>query len=301
MGYDAPAMTGPSHATDPNRARGVLLVVAAGAIWSVAGPMVRAVDEAEVWQVLFYKSFWMIAALGGGFVMRHRGASLATLAAGGRWILIGGLCMTLSTTGWILSITTTSVANTLLLQAAGPMAAALIAWALLGERTTTATWFAMALALAGVAVMVGDGALDGRLFGNLAGVVAMVAFGGFAVTLRAARGADMTPAMCVGGALAMVVSAVMARDLAMNAWDHGLCFLMGTFETGLGLWLFTAGARHVPAGELVLLAMIEVFLGPLIVWALFGEVPALGSLAGGALVVIAIAGPALRALRRRPG
>lgn len=275
-----------------------MLVVAAGTIWSVAGPLVRAIEAADVWQILFFKSLWMTVTLGGAFLVRHRAGSMVVLRASGRWVLIGGLCIAGGSSGWILSITTTTVANTLLLQAAGPFVAALLAWAVLGERTGASTWVAMTVAMAGVAVMVGDGALDGRLFGNVAGLGAVIAFGGFAVSLRAARLFDMTPALCLGGFIAMAVAAGMADDLAIGLYDHALCFVMGSLETGLGLMLFTIGARYVPAGELVLLSLIEVFLGPLIVWAIFGEVPALGTLAGGALIIAAIAGQARRALGR---
>ncbi|MGH6720045.1 MAG: DMT family transporter, partial [Alphaproteobacteria bacterium] len=190
------------------------------------------------------------------------------------------------------------VANTLLLQAATPMVAALLAFALLRERVARATWAAMVVALMGVAVMVGDGALDGRLFGNVAGLGAVLSFAAFAVVLRAGRDADLTAALCLGGLIAAAVAAVMADDLSLTGRDHALTFLMGAVETGLGLILFTLGARYVPAGELVLLTMVEVFFGPLLVWWLFGEVPALGTLAGGALVVVAVGGQAITGLRR---
>ena len=277
---------------------GVALVIAAGTLWSVAGPLVRAIEHAGVWQVLFYKSLWMVVTLGAAMIVRYRRRALGMALAGGRWTAIAGLCLAGSSTFWILSITSTTVANTLLVQAATPLVAAMMAWLILGERVDRSTRGAMAVALAGVVVMVGDGALDGRAFGNVAAIAAVLCFAAFAVALRAGRGADMTAALCLGGLLAMAVAWPLAGTLDMDARDHALCFAMGSLETGLGLWLFTLGSRWVPAGELVLLAMVEVFVGPLIVWWLFGEVPSVGTLAGGALVVAAIVGQAIVALRR---
>jgi drug/metabolite transporter (DMT)-like permease len=159
----------------------------------------------------------------------------------------------------------------------------------------------MAVAIGGILVMVGDGALGGRLFGNIAGVVAMLGFSAFAVTLRAGRMADSTTALWLGSAIAVAIAWVMAPDLDLSLRDHVLCFLMGAPETGVGLILFTLGARHVPAAELMLLTLIEIALGPVFVWVLFGEVPGLGTLAGGGLVVAAIVGQAAAAMRKGGG
>jgi len=279
-------------------ALGVGLVLGAGLLWSSAGPLVRAIEQADVWQILFYKSLWMTAAVFAWLVWRHR-LALGVLAwRGGRLTVLGALCLIGSNVGWLLSITNTSVANTLLLQAATPMVDALLAFAILGERVARVTWAAMIVALIGVAVMVGDGALGGRLFGNVAGLGAVLSFAAFAVVLRAGRDTDLTVALCLAGVGAAAFAWTMADSLDLTARDHALCFVMGTAETGLGLVLFTLGARYVPAGELVLLTLLEVFIGPVLVWLLFGEVPALGTLAGGALVVVAVGGQTVIGLRR---
>lgn len=274
------------------------MVLGAGLLWSSAGSLVRAIEQAGPWQILLFKNLWMLVAIGVWLVARYRGGVVAVVRRGGAMTFVASLCLTGASAGWLFSITTTSVANTLLLQAATPMVAALLAFALLGERVARSTWIAMLVALGGVGVMVGDGALDGRLFGNAMGILAMVSFAGYAVALRARRDADMTAALCVAALIGAVLAVVMDGDLGMTPRDHVVCFFMGTAETGLGLILFTLGARYVPAGQLVLLTLTEVFLGPLFVWLLFAEVPALGTLVGGALVIAAIAGQAIVGFRR---
>ncbi len=294
-------MTTAAASPSPRHAFGVLLVLGAGLIWSTSGPLIRAVEAATVWQVLFYKMFWLFVMLVGLLAYRHRGAFVRVLLGNAGWTLLAAICLVVSNVGWILSVTSTSVANTLLLQAAAPLVAALLARALLGERLVGATMIAMAFALTGIAIMIGEGALDGRLFGNVAGVIAMVGFAAFAVTLRAGRMADATTALLLGALIATAIGAVMADDLGLGLYDHVLCFLMGAIETGIGLVLFTVGARYVPAGELMLLTMIEIGLGPLFVWLLYAEVPSAGTLLGGGLVVAAIVGLGIFGLRRTRG
>ena len=74
---------------------------------------------------------------------------------------------------------------------------------------------------------------------------------------------------------------------------------MGTVQVGLGLTVFTIGARHVPAVELALVAMTELVLAPVWVWLGVGEVPSAFTLAGGAIIMTAISYQALSGVRRR--
>jgi drug/metabolite transporter (DMT)-like permease len=57
---------------------------------------------------------------------------------------------------------------------------------------------------------------------------------------------------------------------------------------GIGLVLFTAGARLVPAAEAGLISILEAILSPLWVWLLLAEDPGGYTLAGGAIVLTAI-------------
>ena len=48
------------------------------------------------------------------------------------------------------------------------------------------------------------------------------------------------------------------------------------------------GARLIPAAQVGLITLLEVVLGPLWVWLALGERPSTLTLAGGALVIVAI-------------
>jgi drug/metabolite transporter (DMT)-like permease len=66
------------------------------------------------------------------------------------------------------------------------------------------------------------------------------------------------------------------------------------------LILFTWASRHVPAAELVLLALTEVIPGPVWVWIGVGEVPTTPTLIGGLIMLVAIVGNTITGLRRKP-
>ena len=62
----------------------------------------------------------------------------------------------------VVALTKTSVAVVLVIFALSPLAAAVMAWILIGERVRNYTWVAIAVTVAGVAFMVRDRAPAAR-------------------------------------------------------------------------------------------------------------------------------------------
>ena len=64
--------------------------------------------------------------------------------------------------------------------------------------------------------------------------------------------------------------------------------LLGAGQIGLGLGLLMVGARLIPAAQVALISLLEVVLGPVWVWLAYAERPDTATLAGGAVVLVAI-------------
>jgi drug/metabolite transporter, DME family len=278
--------------------RGVVMVMAAGALWSLAGLLVRSMEAASAWQILFVRSSAVVVSVLAVLLWRYRGDVFGKIRDAGGLAVLAGALLGAGFCGFIFSLMHTTVANAVLMLSVSPLLTAVLGWLLLGERVRRATWLAMAVALVGVAVMVGGGIAAGAWFGNLMALVAVASFSGFAVALRRGRGGDMLPAVLWAGLLSAPVAALMAPDLSMTLRDVTLSAIMGGALITGGMMLFTAGSRTVPGAELALLALTEVVLGPLWVWLAYAEVPPALTLLGGALVLAAIVGRALSGLRR---
>jgi len=278
--------------------RGVASVLLAGGIWSLSGLFIRHLEAASHWQIIFYRSAGLVAVLLGVLTVRHRGAVPRVFVRAGLPALVAGVSLATAFVGFIVSITHTTVANTLFLLAASPLLAAGIGRAVLGERVLRATWIAMAAAALGIALMVTNGLARGTLVGNLMGLVCALGSAVFAVALRSGRSADMLPAVCVAGVFSVVAAVAMLDTFVISFHDLAICLALGGVQMSLGMTLYTAGSRHVPAAELTLLSMSEVALGPLWVWLGFGEVPSALTLAGGGIILAALAGQALSGGRR---
>ena len=98
--------------------------------------------------------------------------------------------------------------------------------------------------------------------------------------------------MTAAAGLASVFSALFAwrpaRPLEAGPDDLALLALFGAAQLGLGLVLFTAGARLIPVAEASLIAVLESVLGPVWVWLALGETPAPAALVGGAIILAAL-------------
>ena len=92
----------------------------------------------------------------------------------------------------------------------------------------------------------------------------------------------------MGGAR-LAVAAPFASPGSVSLQDLGLLVALGVGQIGLGLVLLTIGARLIPAAEVALITLLEIVLGPLWVWLVLSEQPGAATLAGGAIVLGAVA------------
>ena len=299
-------MTGVVHGghDDPAYRRGLVLVLLAGVCWSSIGIAVRLMESATEWQILFYRSLALAVFLFLALAVQNRGRLGRVFRQAGLSGVLSGLALVVAFCGSIFSVANTTVANAMFLFASAPFFVAVLGRVILGESVRRATWIAMAVAGAGVSFMVFEGLSAGQLLGNLAAVVSAIGFAFFTIALRWGRSENMLPAACFGGAFTTVVAGGMClasgQSLALPLNDLALSLGLGVFQLGTGLTVYTLGSRSVPAAEIALLSMTEVLLGPLWVWLFLGELAGPHTLAGGALLLGAIAGNALSGLRRRP-
>lgn len=283
---------------------GVLFVFAAGVLWSTVGLGIRMIEDAVVWQILFYRSISMSIFLYVVIRLRSGESPFTQIRRIGFPAVIAGLALVAAYSGGIYAIQNTSVANAMLLFATAPFMAAVLGWIVLKEPVRVATWLAIAVALGGIAIMVGDKAGGVGLVGSLAALASALGFAVFTVALRWGRTGEMLPSVFLSGLFALVITFFICQftgiSTVISLADGSIAMCMGVFQVGAGLILYTLGSRSLPAAELALLSLAEVLLGPIWVWLFLGETASSNTLIGGAVLLAAIAGNALSGKRRKP-
>ncbi len=271
---------------------GMVLVVAAGVLWSTQGLIFRQIDTAGTWAVLFWRSVGMVPVLLAFLIWRAGGSPVPAIRKVGVAGVLGGCGLVGAFAGAIYSIQATTIANAVFLFAASPFLTALLGWMVLGERVRLETWAAMGVALAGIYVMVSSDLTGGAMAGNVAALLSAFGFAVFTVTLRWRRLDDTLPSVLLGGVFSILVGAVVAQalgqSLAVPLADAVWAMLMGAVTLTGGMVLYTLGSRVVPAAELALLSNIEVMLAPLWVWWFLNETASPATFVGGAILLVAV-------------
>ena len=294
---------GTATSSAENYGRGILLVATAGLLWSSGGLLYRLVETASDWQIVAWRTFFMGISAAVYVAWRYRRDAWGAFRRIGWWGLVGAVGLAIANSAFIFSLSLTYVANALVILAASPLIAAVLAWLLLRERVRRATALAMVLVIAGVAVMESGGFHSGRVFGDLLALLAVTGFALFSVCVRAGRHGDMMPTVAVGGLFSVVVASTMVLiagdSVLIGMRDFEIAFLMGFAQVFVGMTLYIFGARHVPAAELALLSLTEVVMGPFWVWLALNEIPVAHTFYGGALVLAAVVINAMTGMRRR--
>jgi drug/metabolite transporter (DMT)-like permease len=277
--------------------RGRLFVALAAVAWSTAGVLQRELTASIATQVAG-RAVFSVAGLFAYVAIAERGHVIRAFRAIGRGGIAVAVLMAISSGSFIIALNYASVANVLFMIALGPvLAAALGTFA--GERVPGRTWLAMAIALSGVALMVGGPGRPSAL-GTALGLLCAVSFAGAIVITRHLRELSMAPATCLSQVIVLVVAAPFAHPSELDGKDVALLAGLGIGQIGLGLILFTIGARLIPAAEVALITLLEIVLGPLWVWIAQGEKPSAATLVGGAIVLGALVFQAVSTPRLEP-
>jgi drug/metabolite transporter (DMT)-like permease len=133
----------------------------------------------------------------------------------------------------------------------------------------------------------GDAGAGSRI-GDLLALGTATAFAGATIVVRWHRTVPMPAVAALAAALGAMIAFIWADPSSATAGDLALLALFGVGQLGVGLLLFSAGARLIPVAESSLIDVLECVLGPLWVWLAVGEQPRAFSLIGGAVILSAL-------------
>ena len=274
----------------------IFVVLVAGLFWSFGPLVVRNIDNAQLipWQYLFFRgsviflvlNIYLFLAEGQKFINNYNKIGLSGL--------IGGISLGTANITFILSITSTSTAVTLLMLAAMPFIAAILAYVFLKEKISKTTLIAIIIAAAGVIFMSFDSRETGTLFGLVNGLLSSLGFAGFTVSLRWRKNTPKFTTVAISAIFCVIVSILVLlfndSTVLVSLKNTSLSALHG-FLVCLGLILYSTKSKYLPAADLTLLSLTEVLGGIFWVWLpLFGinEVPSTNTLIGGAIITSSI-------------
>ena len=273
--------------------RHYVFAITAPVFWSLAGVVVKSLEQATEWQINFYRCLSLALFVAAVTLIRYRRSTLTVLRMGGLKTLMSGALLSGAMLCNVVALKYTTVAVAVFVMAAAPVLAALLGRLFLGEEVRARVWVSIVLAILGIGIMVGWRLQIGDTVGVAVAILGIVFFGVYAVSLRVGKNVDMTPAVFYGGAIGTAVSFSVSIGTGVGLaipWIEAMwCTLLGVVQLGLGSVLFALAAQGVPAVQLTLFALGEPLLAPVWVWLMLGDVPTMTTLLGGAVLFAALA------------
>jgi drug/metabolite transporter (DMT)-like permease len=280
------------------RRKGIFLMLGAGLSWSTGGIIIRNLTLADPWEIVFWRSSFMVIFMLGILLAWHRTRMMKKIIEVGWLGLLAGAFLASTFFFFILSLERNTVANTLVLMSVSPLLVALLGRIILSELLPLRTGVAIAVALLGILIMFYDGLDAGQSLGNFFALGVAIALSlNIIVLRRVGSSVSMAPAVLLAGFFAIAFSLPLAWPLAASPHDLTLLWIMGWLQLGAGCLLMTLAAPYLLAGEIGLLGLLEPVLGTIWVWLGIGERPTNFALIGGGIVIGALLVNALYGMR----
>jgi drug/metabolite transporter (DMT)-like permease len=268
------------------RAGGLTLMFIAPVLWSTAGVVTRHVESATPFELVFWRSFVCFICVAVFMGVRRMQPRL-------HWpVLASGILWAVMFTAFMVALSLTTTANTLVVMSVSPLLTTLMAAMFLRDPLPASTWVAAGAAGLGIAWMFGAD-LGAHTRTDLLGM--LIAFSipcasAINVVLLRATGAsiDLRPALAVGGLISCLIALPLALPFQATGKDIALLGFLGVFQLAVPCMLLVMASRVLLAPEMALIGLLEVVLGPLWAWLGASEVPSHATLSGGAIVLGAL-------------
>ena len=267
---------------------GYILLLFGGFCLSWGGFIVRSFQEANVWQILFLRSFFFIIALSLFLTLTYKNRVIKIIKDSGVPGILGGFVMSFSFVAFIIAMNNTTVANVVFIISTQTMFLAIFGFFYLKEKVSLIGSSSIFLAMSGILIMVGDSISTGSLFGNLVALVIPINFAIYVMIIRKNSNLDMVPAMLYSGIFSLIYGAILSNSFEFTSHDLFMGFLLGVPQLALGFICITIGSRTTASATVGLLMLMETLCGPLWVWLFLNEIPPISVFIGGAVIISAI-------------
>jgi drug/metabolite transporter (DMT)-like permease len=278
--------------------RGLLIMVVAMLTLSPDALMLKLI-AAEPLDMMFWRGLLMGVAMAAIGLWQARTGLRAYWARFSVLTVVTAALFVSVNIGFLTAIHRTDAANALLIIAVAPLLAALIGRVFMGEALHRATWVAVVVIVAALAVIFRDSAKFGDPVGDLAALAAAFGIAVFFCILRARPRVSNTQVFMVNGVFAMAIAYVFADPFALSGDQMRLVVPLCLVLLPVSAFLMSTAPRYLPAAEVSLLMLLESVFGPVLVWLGTGELPTPTVMAAGAVILSTLAAHTIVVSRSR--
>ncbi|MCP3866842.1 MAG: DMT family transporter [Gammaproteobacteria bacterium] len=264
--------------------KGSIVVILGVIVLSFDALLIRLAD-AEPWAIVFWRGALMGLSLILGAGLTGKIALFPKFHRCGPPAYFTAALQGFGTAMFVIAISNTSVANTVVLIATSPVFAALASHFFLKERVEPHTWIACIIVALGVALVFGDSFGFSDTLGNFCALMAALGLGGNLTILRRYQEMPRIPVVAVSGIVIALFALAISSPFTLSRESYAILGIMGAVQMPLALVLITSGTRYLTSPEVSLFLLLETLLGPVWVWLILGDSVSTLALTGGAIIV----------------
>ncbi len=264
----------------PEHQKGIIAILIAAVLWSTGGLFIKLISL-NAMQLSFFRSLFAAVVFAVLFRKQIFYTNLMTF--------INALFYSAVLILFVMATKTTTAANAIYLQYTAPI------YVLIFEPIINKTKFekinvlTIVVCFGGMLLFFIGELSPGHLEGNILALLSGAAFAAFLIGMRKNKHEHQLSGIFYGNILVAVFSFPFLFEMEFlslsNLW---MVAFLGIFQIGAAYAIFSYGLKRVYAIEASLMSMIEPVLNP--VWVLIGyvEIPSIGAVAGGIIIITAI-------------
>ena len=260
--------------------RGRRFVFLAAVLWSLGGVFIKFLHLSAL-TIVFYRSFF--AALVFLPFVRWTGVSARVP------IVVSVISYSAAITAFVTANKLTTAANAIVLQYTAPLFVFLYSRVVLKQRITKPYATALAVSMAGVAIISFSSAGRPEMAGVVLAISSGVFFAVYMVNLPNVNETSPLYLTWLNNVVcALILLPLVKSQLAVSLGEACVLLVMGGVQLALPYYFFSQGLLTLSLQEAALIALIEPVLNPLWVALAIGETPSLSTLAGGSMILLGL-------------
>ena len=270
-----------------DRQRGWALAAFGMLMVSTDSLFIRAADF-DAWTIAFVFGVASTISLTTVALVTSPGPLARTIRADPIPLLLVAALASTSQLAFTGAVNNTAVSNVVVIVAATPVLAAVLARVTLGETTEPRVIAAIVAVIVGIGIVVSGSLGEPTIDGDLLAVLAIVLFSTSVVVWR--RHPELNrPLALAASSAAMAVIAFPLASLGDAPWRVFVAAgAMGLLFNPIGRMSYSTAPRYAPAAEVALFAPVETVAATAWAWIFFSEEPSIRTVVGGCVVIGAV-------------
>jgi drug/metabolite transporter (DMT)-like permease len=271
-----------------DRGKGILMSIGGVLVLSPDSLLIR-LAGLDDFTLLFYRGLFPVIAISLILVIYYRAEFVPALLRIGWAGILNGVIFSAINITFISAIQRTSVANTLLFLSSAPVFAAILSLLVLRENQRPGTWLIIALSLLSIFIIGWGSYGSNGLVGDLLALCCAIFTACSAVLVRYKKHIDLVPSVIIGSFFTACYALSQSPDLVISSTQLAYVGIIGFILVPFAFIVLTIAPRYANSAEVQLVYLLESILGPLWVWLVIKETPALNTIVGGSMLLASVA------------